>query len=65
MRLTRDLNPLRKWVESGTLEGVWTMKRSRFTEEQIIGILGEHEPGVKTAGLCDKHGVSPPSEFRI
>jgi putative transposase len=34
------------------------MKRSRFTEEQIIGILGEHEAGAKTADLCRKHGMS-------
>lgn len=34
------------------------MKRSRFTEEQIIGILREGESGAKTADLCRKHGVS-------
>ena len=34
------------------------MKKSRYTEEQIIGILKQHEAGVKTADLCREHGVS-------
>lgn len=35
------------------------MKKSRFTPEQIIGILGEHEQGVSTSDLCRKHGIAP------
>lgn len=34
------------------------MKRSKFTEEQIIGILREQEAGAKTADLCRRHGIS-------
>ena len=34
------------------------MKKSRFSEAQIIAVLKEHEAGVKTADLCRKHGIS-------
>ena len=34
------------------------MKRARFTEEQIIAVLKEHDAGAKTADLARKHGVS-------
>ena len=40
------------------------MKRSRFTEDQIIGILKEHEAGVPVADLCRKHGVSNASVYK-
>ena len=35
------------------------MKRTRNTEEQIIGFLREHEAGATVADLCRKHGMSP------
>ncbi len=34
------------------------MKRKRFTEEQIIAVLKEHEAGMKTGDLARKHGIS-------
>lgn len=34
------------------------MKKSRYSEEQIIGILKQHEAGVKTADLRREHGIS-------
>ncbi|WP_370115751.1 IS3 family transposase [Bradyrhizobium sp. USDA 329] len=40
------------------------MKRSRFSDEQIIGILKEHEAGVSVADLCRKHGVSDASIYK-
>jgi putative transposase len=40
------------------------MKRSRFSEEQIIGISKEHEAGVPVAELRRKHGVSDASVYK-
>ena len=44
-------------LESGPTEGP-DMKRSRFTEEQIIAILREQEAGAKTVDVCRRHGIS-------
>ena len=40
------------------------MKRKRYTEEHIIGILKEHEAGVSAADLARRHGVSEQSIYR-
>ena len=39
------------------------MKRSRFSEEQIIGVLREQEAGMKVSDLCRKHGISEPTFY--
>jgi putative transposase len=40
------------------------MKRSRFSEEQIIGILKEQEAGAKTVDVCRKHGISDATFYK-
>ena len=40
------------------------MKRSRFTEEQIIGMIKEKEAGMPTAEVCRKHGISSASFYK-
>ena len=39
------------------------MRKSRFSEEQIIAILKQHEAGVPVADLCRKHGISPATVY--
>ena len=40
------------------------MKRSRFSEEQIIAILREQEAGAKTVEVCRKHGISDATFYK-
>jgi len=40
------------------------MKRSRYTEEQIIGILKQHQAGLGAKDLCRKHGISDATFYK-
>ena len=40
------------------------MKRSRFSEEQVIAILKQHEGGVSTADVCREHGISSATFYK-
>ena len=41
------------------------MRKSRFTEAQIIGMIKEQEAGLPTADLCRKHGLSPATFYKL
>ena len=41
------------------------MRKSRFTEAQIIGMMKEQEAGLPTAELCRKHGLSPATFYKL
>ncbi len=40
------------------------MRKSRFTDEQIVGILGEHAAGGGASALCRRHGISEQTLYR-
>jgi putative transposase len=40
------------------------MKRSRFSEERIIGVLKEHQAGMSAADLCRRHGISDATFYK-
>lgn len=40
------------------------MRRSRYSEEQIIGILKEHQAGLSAQNLCRKHGISDATFYK-
>ena len=40
------------------------MRKTRFTEEQIIGILKEHQAGLSAADVCRKHGISDATFYK-
>ena len=39
------------------------MKKSKFSESQIIGILKQQEAGAQVSALCREHGISPPTFY--
>lgn len=41
------------------------MRKSRFSDAQIIGMIKEQEAGLPTAELCRKHGLSPATFYKL
>jgi putative transposase len=41
------------------------MRKSRFTEEQVIGMINEQERGLTTAEICRKHNISPATFYKF
>ena len=41
------------------------MRKSRFTEAQIIGMIKEQEAGIPTAEVCRRHGLSPATFYKL
>jgi putative transposase len=41
------------------------MRKSRFTEAQILGMIKEQEAGLPTSELCRKHGLSPATFYKL
>ena len=41
------------------------MRKSRFTEAQIIGMIKEQEAGMATAEVCRRHGLSPSTFYKL
>ena len=65
-RMPSDVPPLKCFqilVESVS-QGDGRMKRSRFSDEQIIGILKEQEAGAVTADVCRRHGISEATFYK-
>ena len=55
-RLTRTVDNLK--IETSAAFGVSAMRKSKFSESQIMAILGEGEAGLPVAEVCRKHGIS-------